>query len=250
MTKPPLPQDHPWLDALQQARRATPTTAGALTESAPRLWSDRYAIPVTDLGPTQPFAQTARTRRSVRRLSTPTMADLALIAARTGLTRHGATTELGNPVSSRPAPSAGARQPLQLVLITAEPLDQPRHDRAWVLDADAAVLRPATLTAAAIDSALDRFAAALGVDEPPPAAVVAVGVPQRTFSRYPDGVSLLWRETGALLMLVQLAATDIGLGSCLIGTCGALYPIGETLAAPVDLGAVAVGNTVSSRNQI
>jgi hypothetical protein len=177
------------------------------------------------------------------------MADLALVTARAGLTRHGATTELGNPVSSRPAPSAGARQPLQLVLVTAQPLDQPRRDRAWVLDPDAAVLRPATLTASTIDSALTRFATALGVDEPPPAAVVVVGVPQRTFSRYPDGVSLLWREAGALLMVVQLAATDIGLGSCLIGTCGALYPISETLAAPVDLGAVAIGNVSSAGSQ-
>lgn len=42
-------------------------------------------------------------------------------------------------------------------------------------------------------------------------------------------------------MLVHLAAADLYLGSCLVGTCGALYPIGPSPQDPVDLGAVVIG---------
>ena len=42
-------------------------------------------------------------------------------------------------------------------------------------------------------------------------------------------------------MLVHLAATDIGLGSCLVGTCAILHPVTDDPSALVDLGAVAIG---------
>lgn len=72
---------------------------------------------------------------------------------------------------------------------------------------------------------------------------MAVGFPAPTLARYPGGMSLLWREAGALLMLVHLAATDLHLGSCLVGTCGVLYPIGPSPRHPVDLGAVVIGTS-------
>jgi hypothetical protein len=82
---------------------------------------------------------------------------------------------------------------------------------------------------------------ALHQAEPPPAAIVTVAHPDRTLTRYPAGISLLWREAGALLMLVHLAATDIGLGSCIVGTCGVLNPPSDSASHPVDVGAVAIG---------
>lgn len=207
------------------------------------LSTDGPIIGVTDLGPSHPFDRVVRRRRSIRRLQAPRLDDLGRVVARAGLTRHGGTTELGNAVTSRPAPSGGARHPLCEVIITAEPLHEVHPQRAWVLDPDAAVLRPAATNVTAIDSALERFADALGLDTVPPAAVVAVGFPALTLDRYPGGMSLLWREVGALLMLVHLTATDLHLGSCLVGTCGALYPIGPTSGHPVDLGAVVIGTS-------
>jgi hypothetical protein len=179
MTNRPTPQHHDWHHALQQAHRVAPSSASpdAATHDRTCLWTNEAAIPVTDLGPTQPFAHTVRARRSIRRLRPAPLADLGLIAARAGLTRFGATTELGNSVSSRPAPSGGARQPLQLLIVTAHPLQPVTSHRAWVLDADAAVLRPGAISSATIDGALSSFAAALGLREPPPAAIVAVGEP-------------------------------------------------------------------------
>lgn len=69
------------------------------------LSTDGPIVAVTDLGPSQTFARVVRRRRSIRRLHAPRLDDLGLVVARAGLTRHGGTTELGNPVTSRPAPS-------------------------------------------------------------------------------------------------------------------------------------------------
>jgi len=63
------------------------------------------------------------------------------------------------------------------LIVTAHPLQPVTSHRAWVLDADAAVLRPGAISSATIDAALSSFAAALGLREPPPAAIVAVGEP-------------------------------------------------------------------------
>jgi len=243
----PDPVEAEWIDALREAHQVAPVPARLDQEddTSTCLWTDAAAIPVTDLGPTQPFARAVRSRRSTRRLKPPSLNDLGLIAARAALTRFGAVTELGNPIPSGPAPSAGARRPFQLVIITRHPPDGSRDDRAWALDPDAALLRPARATADVLDAALTSFAGALDLTEPPPAAIVAVSFPHRTLARYPNGISLLWREAGALLMLIHLAATDLGLGSCLIGSCGVLYPI-ENVHQPVDLGAVAIGHPVST----
>ena len=245
---PPAPHGD-WRYLLLQAHQTKPidTASNHVADKADEhhciLSTDGPIVAVTDLGPSQPFDQVVRRRSSIRRLHAPRLDDLGLIVARAGLTRHGGTTELGSPVTSRPAPSGGARHPLRMVIITAQPLHAVHPHRGWVLDPDAAILRPAAASDTAVDEALTRFAGALGLDAVPPAAVVAVGFPARTLDRYPGGMSLLWRETGALLMLVHLAATDLHLGSCLVGTCGVLYPIGPTPGHPVDLGAVVIGTS-------
>jgi hypothetical protein len=196
-------------------------------------------IPVTDLGPTSPFASTVANRHSIRHLGPPTLEQIGLIVARAGLTRRRGRDAAGALIAQRPAPSAGARQPLTLVVLAHELLD--RAAGGWVLDPDAAVLRPTTYTSDVVQHALTQVGDALHLTELPPAVILAVGRPQATLSRYPGGISLLWREVGALLMLLHLAATDIGLGSCLVGTCAVLHPVTNEPSAPVDLGAVALG---------
>ncbi len=207
------------------------------------LWQDGGTpIPVTDIGPTLPFASVVAKRRSTRRFRPPELDQVGLIVARSGLTQHSARDFAGAPIAQRPAPSAGARHPLALVVLAHNVINLPAG--AWVLDPDAAVLRPAMYSPDAVHRALAALSDALHRTELPPAAVMAVGRPGATLSRYPDGISLLWREVGALLMLVHLAATDIGLKSCLVGTCGVLHPVSGDPSALVDLGAVVLGAPV------
>lgn len=46
---------------------------------------------------------------------------------------------------------------------------------------------------------------------------------ERTASKYENPVSLIWRDAGALIMTIQLVATDLKLQSCVIGTLGEPY---------------------------
>lgn len=230
--------------ALRQAHRVRPVAGpGMPGPSAPRgseLWQQGgAAIPVTDVGPTSPFAQTVARRRSARQLGPPSFSQVALVVARAGLTRQNAYDAAGVPVAQRAAPSAGARHPLTLVILARDVAGLPPG--GWALDPDSAVLRRSAHAQNVVDHALAKISDALHITDPPPAAVVAVGRPSTTLSRYPGGISLLWREVGALLMLVHLAATDIGMGSCLAGTCAILHPVTDDPTALVDLGAVAIG---------
>ena len=198
-----------------------------------------FPIPVTDLGPTRPFSETIAARYSIRELTPPTLQDVALVMARCGLTHNSGYDLAGARIDHRPAPSAGGRHPLSLVLLSRWVIGLAAG--AWVLDPDAAVLRPAAYGSADVAAAFAAVAMALHLTEPPPAAIFTVAHPDRTLTRYPDGISLLWRETGALLMLVHLVATDIGLGSCIAGTCGVLHQVPHSTRHPIDLGAVALG---------
>jgi hypothetical protein len=229
---------------LTEAHRIRPVAAsgtpGRCPPRASKLWQDGGTpVPVTDIGPTSSFAVTVARRHSTRLLGSPSLSQVGLVVARAGLTRRSAHDAAGVPVAQRPAPSAGARHPLTLVVLARDVPGLPRG--GWALDPDAAVLRRSIHAPDASDHALAQIGDALHISHPPPAAIVAVGYPHATLSRYPDGISLLWREVGALLMLVHLAATDIGLGSCLAGTCAVLHPVTDDPWAPVDLGAVALG---------
>ncbi|WP_173154259.1 nitroreductase family protein [Phytohabitans suffuscus] len=204
------------------------------------------SVPVTDVGTTRPFAEVVAARRSDRHLRPPSLTEVGTVLARAGLTRSKSTDLAGAPIAHRAAPSAGARHPLTLVLLA-------RHVRgldpgSWILDPDAAVLRPGAHPPEQIAEALHEVAHAMGQPGPPPAVVLAVAHPDRTLSRYPLGISLLWRETGALLMLIHLTAADIGLGSCIVGTCGALHADDGSGTGPVDLGAVALGTTANTES--
>jgi hypothetical protein len=234
--------------ALTEAHRIRPVsvsgTPSGATSCGRKLWQDGGSpIPVTDIGPTSPFADTVARRRSTRLLGPPSLRQVGLIIARAGLTYRNARDTAGTPVAQRAAPSAGARHPLMLIILARDVVDLPPG--GWALDPDAAVLRRSVHTNSAVDHALAQIGDALHITQLPPAAIVVIGCPHTTLSRYPDGISLLWREVGAQLMLIHLAATDIGLGSCLAGTCAVLHPVTDDPTSPVDLGAVALGTTTN-----
>lgn len=228
---------------LAEARALRPTAGAApfrdpVRDLAFPLDSDHILIPVTDLGPTRPFAETVNARHSSRKFQPPLLEPVGTMLARCGLTRSTAVDASRTAVYYRPYPSAGARHPFTLVLVSTGMVQL--TDGAWVLDPDAAVLLPGKHTPAQLATALSAVSEALRTP-PPPAVVFAVADVARTLSRYPLGLSLLWREVGALMMLLHLSATDLGLASCIAGTSGVLHADDGTGDGYVDMAALAVG---------
>lgn len=234
-------------EARQAHSRASTALAATLTRDPLRLLSQdtRQApaphdvVPVTDIGPTRPFAEVLAARRSARSFGPLELESLGTVLARSALVRRRWVGEDGFAESSRPAPSAGARHPLTLVVLAARVNGLAAG--MWVLDPDAAVLRPARPGLGAPAEAFEAITAALRIADPPPATVFTVAQPARTLSRYATGMPLIWRDTGALLATLHLAATDLGLPSCIAGTSGVLFAGDAHSEAPVDTGAVAIG---------
>jgi SagB-type dehydrogenase family enzyme len=235
--------------SLAEARAALPRGVRSPTENQSALvrsllsdhpLHDGFIVPVTDVGPSRPFAQVLVIRRSVRRLSTVSQEMLGTVMARSILPRRSWPGTDGYEESSRPVPSAGACHSHALVLLASEVSGL--KPGPWVLDADRACLRPSNHGEAEVARALAAVSEAMRVDEPPPAVVFAVARPSMTLARYPGGMPLLWRDAGALLATLHFAAADLGLGSCIVGTSGVLHSNDGEWSDPVDMGAVAIGS--------
>ena len=236
-TRPPISAAA--LASIAEARDCRPLAGPVPADSwgAASLARPGDSFPVTDLGPTGPFAQSLAERRSHRRLGPPDARAVGTVLARAGLVRRRSTGTDGYPESSRPAPSPGARHPHVLVLVVLDVTGL--MPGTWVLDPDRACLLPGAHPATDVTRALEAVADAMRTPEPPPAAVFTVARPALILGRYPSGMPLLWREAGALQATVHLAAADLGLGSCIVGTAGVLHAYsGDGL---LDTGAVAIG---------
>ena len=221
------------LAAVAEARVARPQ---GLRQAAPswRTNTDGERVP---LGRTsarsRPLADVLATRRSQRNWMPPRLHDVATVVVRCARVLAWSVDPDGYVTTHRPVPSAGARHPLELYLLAADVEDLPQG--TWHFDALSCDL---ARTALPHEPALARFGEVLGT-ESPPAALVAVAHLQRTLTRYPSGLSLLWRDAGGLLTTLQLCATDLGLASCIAGTCGVFA---DNLAdGVVDVGALLLG---------
>jgi len=222
------------LTAIGEAQRLRPH----LTAEVPD-WRANYDGPRVALGAhaseaSRPLAEILAGRRSQTSWSTPLAGDVAAALIRTGRVAGWRDGPDGYVVSQRPAPSAGGRHPLDLEL--------------WAGDVSGLVpgrysFDPLTCELVLTDSSpadgLAELGRIVGAAEPPPAAIVAVAQTQRTLSRYPAGMSLIWRDAGVLLGFLHLCCADLGLASCIVGNCGVLVHRRSPLV--VDVGSVVLG---------
>jgi SagB-type dehydrogenase family enzyme len=196
-------------------------------------------VAVTDLGAGNTLRDVLIQRRSERVFGAPSLMELGTLLCRVGLSRYAGTDEEGHELGRRPCPSAGARYPLSLLLAARDVCGL--RTGGFVLDPERALLRSTKHELKQLDRALLKVADALRSDEPPPAVIFIVAHPLRTLSRYPEGLSLLWREAGVVLGTLHLVATELGLASCIVGTTATLEDPSDRPSAPVDIGALAVG---------
>lgn len=224
------------LASLAEARHCRPS--GAPT-------TDRVPAPTPQAGPSVAIGSMAaihdgigpllRQRRSARELQPCQLADLATLLFSGARVLDEWRDHQGVNVSHRPYPSAGGRHPIS-ILVLASAVDG-LAPGAWAFDPAHCVLSDVGWDSGQLDAVMIGASAALAGNRPP-ALVMAVGEPERTLSKYPAGTAHLWRDTGAVLAILHLLASSLGMASCIVGTSGLLA---KEDAACIDLGALALG---------
>lgn len=191
-----------------------------------RLKSVQYRPP-----PRAEFNDIFERRRSRRMIRPARLSDVANLVGYATASRFTARN-LGIERWRRPSPSAGALHPIQIVMIAAG-----SRPRAFLCDPDnqsLGQLRIAdpTRLKAFVRRCADILPKAQGT------LLLFVGDSARVGSAYRNEESLLWRDAGALLQTLFLAATAFDLAFCPLGILGqdALVAIG----APPLLSAVGV----------
>lgn len=137
-------------------------------------------------------------------------------------------------------PSAGGRHPLTVLALTKEEGDP--HHTAWAVSASATPRRyPLTTHDIQVGEILQAVADALRSPHAPSTVIVALVRFRRTLSKYPDGESLVWRDTGVFLGAAHLVATGLGLRSCIVGTAETTsFALRGTADTLIDVGALAL----------
>ena len=117
--------------------------------------------------------------------------------------------------SHRPAPSAGGRHPIDIVVSTPKRIDKRNLSLYNPIDHSLSELN---LDAKHTKKFFIEVNKVLKIDS----AIVIwfVAHLKRTESKYLNSMSLLWRDVGALLYCIQIACTALGLSSCPIGRLG------------------------------
>jgi len=227
---------------LGQARMARPHPTGrAISAQTP---TEGEKIPLGALGLTESarLADILERRHSSRAFGPTTVSQVATLLMRSGRVRDLTTADDGYQASRRPTPSAGGRHPFDLHLAIGHRVEglQPGM---YVFDAVSGSLVVQSDAKGPPEDLLTQVGDHLGSPSAPTAVIFLVGYLDRTLSRYPAGMSLAWRDAGALLQTLHLCATDLKLRSCIAGICGALYS--EEQGPVVDMGCLALGGLLS-----
>ena len=169
-------------------------------------------VPPPERTSEQSFAEVLERRRSDRDLGTLPQAQLLELLWHSARTRD---KDCAGGPEHRAAPASGGLHALDLLVI--EPPDEViwRYDpvRSQLTEL-ASVKRDELLKACRIV----REGAGRGAVQA--TLLIAAADAPRYQAAYQNADSLLWRDSGCLLMMVHLASTWLGLGSCLLGVLG------------------------------
>lgn len=198
----------------------------------PRRWAPRVDVEIelrhSAAAGSMSFLDVVTSRGSLRELDSITLDEIEPLlwhACRTRSTN-------GSTWQGRSAPSAGGLHPIELFLVglgteDAFHYDPVRHVLGRVV-ADALRTQEGARALRAV------------LPENRGAIVLLAGDRSRVEARYENPDSLLWRDAGSFIAVLQLVATWLGLGSCPLGVLGESL-IGVLAPELVAVGSFAVG---------
>lgn len=196
------------------------------------------SFPLTDCLPSLNLSLTQR--RSERRGRDASLDDaLRVVTPLTTATAEWVSAD-GYVERQTTVPSAGARHPLTTLVLSTS--DSGQLCAAWAVSPSAAPRRyEVTGHRRQIRNVLRATADALQMPHAPSAVVVLLARFRRTLSKYPDGHSLVWRDSGVFLGTAHLVATSLDLHSCVVGIAETTsFGLDGTPDTLVDVGALAL----------
>lgn len=183
--------------------------------------------------PTKDFADIAIHRRTQRCFAALDESRLGALLSLTCRVRALGGTHLGFPLSTRPAPSAGAIHPVHLIVHFPAMAGWHRYDPVG----HGLIELPSAVSPAEVRCSLDAVL-------PGGAATVVLfaAEPGMTFAKYCDASSLVWRDAGVLQGFLAAAAEALDLHFCLLGVTGEPW-VSRLLDQPglIGVGAAYVG---------
>lgn len=196
--------------ATSDARISSTSACNSIDESACSI-SDSVELQGKD------FWHVLASRRSSRRFSEDPLDKACL---RQFLRRSAQVQRSDGKTSAswRPYPSGGGRHPLEIYILAMGVSGLSKA--AYRYDPYRDVLILVRDDAEAIYNSyaqLRPYIGATDTDHPPAAALLITAVFERTMSTYSHGVSLIYKDTGAMLQTFYLVATALGLGGVAVG---------------------------------
>lgn len=197
-----------WIDLADPLPRSSPE------RYTPIIWEigETCSLPSTSGVSDRPFSEVIDARASYREfgfLDDQQLGAFLWLACRT---RGMSASELGFDLEHRAAPSAGAIHPIHVVV------KRPGDDRWWLYVPRHHQLAEIKRAHAKLASLLEHSLQVLAGDKA--TRFLFLAEPGKTLGKYQDGCSLIWRDAGALLGVMALAATAQGLNFCPLGITG------------------------------
>lgn len=227
--------------ALHQASLVEPVAAAASARphrDEPTASVKRVVRPLATISIGDALAQ----RGSTRNLLPPTAEDIITLLFHSARVRTYWSGADGFTATSRPSPSAGARHPLGLSVVVGRSVDL--EPGVYSFDPVRCELRCVSQDSRGVSQLLERARSLSGQSEAPPVVIYLFADLARTLSRYPLGISLLFRDAGALAATISLAAIATGLGTCLLASACTIElneMYGQPFPSFAELGSIAVG---------
>ena len=198
---------------------------------------DVQRLPAGGQRPTPTLLEVLQQRRTVRDFGELDESELAEFLWHACRSRDTWASGMGFELEHRAAPSAGAIHPIHLVI------NRPGDARWWLYEPRGHMLIELPAASETLKELRDHSNEVL--DAPGAVRFLLLAEPGKTFAKYSEGSSLIWRDAGALLGIMSLTAQGLDLNFCPLGITG--EPWASSLANQRELVGVGLALLGSAR---
>jgi len=164
------------------------------------------------------FDEVITSRKSQRTFSGISLQQLSNILWYTAKVKQTFVQENGYILTHRGTPSAGARHPIDILIINQTLLNS---NLPHYYNPIAHTLNRLDLPTQSVDNFIKHIGSIINTTN---ATIIwFIAHPERTAAKYQNPESLIWRDAGALINSIQLTCTALNIKCCPIGSLGDPY---------------------------